>query len=98
MDDFTNWTPYPDDNLLGLTDSAQLNEAEAEGIARAEIFVFELDTEEPVSTWLILSIHKRAFGLLYDWAGTWRTTQVTAGAIGTAPAQPGTATHVSVCR
>lgn len=79
MDDNTNWTPYPDDNLLGLTDPDQINEFEAEGITRAELFVFELDSDEPLSTWLILAIHKLAFGHLYDWAGKWRITQVTVG-------------------
>lgn len=77
--DNTDWTPYPDDNLLGLTDADQINEAEAEGITRAELFMFELDSDEPISTWLMLAIHKLAFGHLYDWAGKWRTTLVTVG-------------------
>lgn len=86
MDDNTNGTPYPDDNLLGLTDSDQINESEAEGITRAELFVFELDSNEPISTWLILTIHTLAFGHLYDWAGKWRTTQVIVGQL--EPPQP----------
>lgn len=86
MDNNTNWTPYPDDNLLGLTDPERINESEAEGITKAELFVFELDSDEPISTWLILSIHKIAFGHLYDWAGKWRTTQVTVGQL--EPPQP----------
>lgn len=86
MDNNTNWTPYPDDNLLGLTDPDKINESEAEGITRAELYVFELDSEEPISTWLILTIHKLAFGHLYDWAGKWRTTQVMVGQL--EPPQP----------
>lgn len=86
MDNNTNWTPYPDDNLLGLTNSDQINESEAEGIARAEILMFQLDSEEPMSTWLIVAIHKLAFEHLYDWAGRWRTTQVTVGRL--EPPQP----------
>lgn len=79
MDNNTNWTPYPDDNLLGLTDLNKINEAEAEGITKAELYVFELDSDEPISTWLLLAIHKLAFGHLYDWAGQWRSAEVTVG-------------------
>lgn len=75
----TNWTPFPDDNLLGLTDKNQINEMEAKGIAIAELFIFELDTEVELSTTLLLEIHKIAFGQLYDWAGKWRTNEVTVG-------------------
>ncbi len=75
----TNWTPFPDDNLLGLTDKNLLNEYEAKGIAKAELYVFGLDTEIKISTTLILEIHKTAFGELYDWAGKWRTVDVTVG-------------------
>ena len=78
-DNQTNWTPFPDDNLLGLTDKNQINEFEAKGIANAELYVFELDTEILLSTNLILDIHKIAFGQLYDWAGKWRNTNVTVG-------------------
>lgn len=79
MGDNTDWTPHPDDNLPGLTDSDQINESEAEGLARAELFMFELDSEELISTWLVLAIHKLAFGHLYEWAGKWRTTFVVVG-------------------
>lgn len=75
----TNWTPFPDDNLLGLTDKNQINEMEAKGIANAELFVFELESDLELSTSLILEIHKIAFGLLYEWAGKWRTVEVTVG-------------------
>jgi cell filamentation protein len=75
----TNWTPFPDDNLLGLTDKNQINEFEAAGIAKAEIFTFELDIDIEISTMLILEIHKIAFEQLYDWAGKWRTTEVSVG-------------------
>jgi cell filamentation protein len=79
MIDNTNWTPFPDDNILGLTDKNIINEYEAKGLATAELYVFELDTETPISTSLILEIHRIAFGQLYEWAGKWRTTQVTVG-------------------
>ena len=79
MDDNTNWTPSSDDNKLGLTDKNLINEFEAKGIAAAELFVFELDSETSISTQLLLQIHQIAFSELYDWAGTWRTTTVTVG-------------------
>jgi len=79
MENQTNWTPFPDDNLLGLTDKNQINEYEATGIAKAELFVFELESDIEFSTTLILEIHKIAFGQLYDWAGKWRTTEVSVG-------------------
>lgn len=75
----TNWTPFPDDNLLGLTDKKQINELEAKGIANAELFVFELESDLELSTSLILEIHKIAFEQLYEWAGKWRTVEVTVG-------------------
>ncbi len=75
----TNWTPFPDDNLLGLTDKNEINELEAKGIANAEFFLFELDSEISISTNLLLEIHKIAFGQLYDWAGKWRIIEVTVG-------------------
>jgi len=79
MDDNTNWTPSPDDNKLDLTDKNLINEYEAKGIAAAELFVFELDSETEISTQLLLEIHRIAFSELYDWAGSWRTTTVTVG-------------------
>ena len=79
MSDNTSWTPFPDDNLLGLTDKSLINEYEAKGITKAELFIFGLDTEIEISTNLILDIHKTAFGELYDWAGKWRNVNVTVG-------------------
>lgn len=79
MKDNTSWTPFPDDNLLGLTDKNLLNEYEAKGITKAELYVFGLETEIEISTNLILEIHKTAFKELYDWAGKWRTVNVLVG-------------------
>jgi len=79
MDDKTSWTPGPDDNKLGLSDKNLINELEAKGIAAAELFVFGLDSDIPVSAQLLLEIHKIAFSELYEWAGKWRTNQVVVG-------------------
>jgi cell filamentation protein len=79
MEDNTNWTPLPDDNKLNITDKNIVNEIEAKGIATAELFVFDLESEVEISTQLILEIHRIAFSNLYHWAGSWRTTSVTVG-------------------
>jgi cell filamentation protein len=79
MNDNTDWTPFPDDNLLGLTDKNLINEYEAKGIMKAELYVFGLDTAIKISTSLVLDIHKTAFEELYDWAGKWRRINVTVG-------------------
>lgn len=79
MTNDTEWTPYPDDNLLGITDRDEINALEAKGLTEAELFVFGLDTDEPLTTSLILTIHKIAFGELYDWAGQWRIVDVRVG-------------------
>lgn len=88
MEDNTSWTPSSDDNKLGLTDKNLINEYEAKGIAAAELFVFGLDSDTPFSTQLLLEIHSIAFTELYNWAGKWRTTEVSVGQlIPPAPAQ-----------
>jgi cell filamentation protein len=92
MIDNTNWTPFPDDNFLGLTDKNLLNEYEAKGIIKAELYVFGLDTEIEISTSLILDIHKTAFEELYDWAGKWRNTNVTVGQL--TPPEPAQIIHL----
>lgn len=85
MNNDTEWTPYPDDNLLGITDRDLLNQHEAKGLATAELFMFGLESEEQLSTSLVLTIHKIAFGELYDWAGQWRTVEVRVGQLAPPP-------------
>jgi cell filamentation protein len=87
MEDDTNWTPFPDDNLLAITDKNLINEHEAKGITAAELFILQLDSETVFSAQLILEIHKIAFSELYVWAGKWRTVSVTVGQH--IPPQPG---------
>lgn len=79
MKDNTNWTPAPDENKLGLLDKNLINQFEAKGIAAAELFVLQLESDIQISTKLLLEIHRIAFAELYDWAGSWRTTMVTVG-------------------
>jgi cell filamentation protein len=92
MNDNTSWTPFPDDNLLGIANKSLLNEYEAKGITKAELYVFGLDTEVEISTILILDIHKTAFEELYDWAGKWRNVNVTVGQL--TPPEPAQVIHL----
>ncbi len=92
MDDNTNWTPSPDDNKLHLTDKSLINQYEAKGIAAAELFVFGLDSDTPISAQLICEIHRIAFSELYDWAGKWRTVAIAVGQL--TPPEPTQVPHL----
>lgn len=81
MENQTDWTSGPDDNKLELTDRNKINEIEAEGLIKAELFIFDLDESVEISAQLILEIHQIAFVKLYDWAGKWRQIDVTVGKI-----------------
>ncbi len=52
MEDKTSWTPFSDDNLLGIDDKELINAYEAFGISTAELFVFnsESDLEFPFNS------------------------------------------------
>ena len=76
-----HYTDAPEDNLLGLTDKAALNEQEALGVARVERYLLEeFDFPVDLSVGLLQDLHRRAFGHLYDWAGHWRTQVPNVGA------------------
>ncbi|HYV90226.1 MAG TPA: Fic family protein [Chitinophagales bacterium] len=77
--DNSSWTPLSEDNLLGLTDNDLINQHEAKGIAKAELYIFNLDENADISVPMIQEIHRIAFGELYHWGGKWRTTQVSVG-------------------
>ena len=79
MDNNTNYTSGPEDNLLGITDIDAINELETEGLSYAEILVFELVIDNEITADVILSLHKTAFEHLYDWAGKWRKIEVIVG-------------------
>ena len=81
MENQTNWTPGPEDNKLNLSDKDQINEIEAEGLIKAELFTFDLDESVEISVQLLLEIHRIAFEKLYDWAGKWRQIDVKVGKI-----------------
>ena len=76
-----HYTDAPEDNLLGLTDKAALNEQEALGVARVERYLLEeFDYPADLSVGLLQDLHRRVFGQLYDWAGHWRTQVPNVGA------------------
>lgn len=69
INDRQDQTPSPDDDKLGLTNKNQINEYEAKGIATAEFFVLQLESDVEISVQLISEIHRIALLQLYDWAG-----------------------------
>ena len=79
-DDNTGYTSPVEDNLLGLTSSKEINDAEAEGVVKAEYFITDLESDTQVTSALIKEIHKETFGHLYEWAGKWRTSTPRVGA------------------
>jgi cell filamentation protein len=79
MEDSTNYTEGPEDNLLQSNDSSLVNEIEAEGVLLAESMVMDIDISDDITPELILRLHSTAFEKLYDWAGKWRKIQVNVG-------------------
>ena len=67
-----HYTDAPEDNLLGITSRHLLDEAEAEGIMRAENVLLDLPEETDFTVNLLLHLHREAFGRVYEWAGHYR--------------------------
>ena len=64
-------------NLLGLTSSAEIALMEFEGFLKAEIFLTEsLKASTPINVKYICQIHRLAFENLYDFAGKYRTVNL----------------------
>ena len=74
------YTDVPEDNLLGLLTNQAINEAEALGVARAELWLTELDYPLEITVPFIRALHRTAFQHLYGWAGHWRTSTPNVGA------------------
>ena len=74
-----HYTDAPEDNLLGLTDRRLLDEAEAEGIIRAENLLYDLPEETDFTVALLLDLHRAAFGRVYEWAGQCRRSNPNVG-------------------
>lgn len=69
----------PEDNLLGLSDRRLLDEAEAEGIIRAENYLYDLPENTEFTVALLLDLHRAAFGRVYEWAGQYRRSNPNVG-------------------
>lgn len=69
----------PEDNLLSLSDRRLLDEAEAEGIIRAENYLYDLPENTGFTVALLLDLHRAAFGRVYEWAGQYRRSNPNVG-------------------
>ena len=56
-----HYTDAPENNLLGLSDRRLLDEAEAEGIIRAENYLYDLPEDTAFAVALLLDLHRAAF-------------------------------------
>lgn len=64
-------------NKKGITDLAQLQALEKAGLARAYIKLLpEMHVGTPLTCAIIRQIHLSIFGDLYQWAGRWRTVNI----------------------
>ncbi|MGD9126953.1 MAG: Fic family protein [Planctomycetia bacterium] len=64
-------------NKKGITDLPTLQVEEEEALAQAyEALLNEVRIDTPITCDLLLHIHDRVFGRLYDWAGRWRTVWI----------------------
>lgn len=64
-------------NKRGITDLAALQTAEEEELAKAYEELFsDVRLDTPMSCDLLKHVHQRIFGALYEWAGNWRTVQI----------------------
>ena len=74
MDDSTSYK----ETKQGIIPRSQLLPLEAEGVARGLEFVGAGEAF-PITSQAILNLHEVAFGPIFDWAGKWRTVDVTFG-------------------
>jgi Fic-DOC domain mobile mystery protein B len=89
FDDIPDATPLDPDSIAGLklsyvTNQAELNLAEEANILAA-LNWSRRRKDDPLQLPFVLELHRRMFGDVWSWAGTWRRTQtnvgVTAGVI-----------------
>lgn len=74
-----NSTPLTEEEKLQLkakwiTTRAELNELETKGIANAEIWLLK-NKKDILNETFIKNLHKKMFGDIWKWAGTFRTTE-----------------------
>lgn len=64
-------------NSLGITDLEALQREEEQGLIEAyQTLIGEVQTDTPLTCELIQRAHRLIFGKLFDWAGRWRTVQI----------------------
>jgi cell filamentation protein len=64
-------------NRLEICDLESLQLKEEAGLAKAyETLIGEMRIDTPLTCDLLKHIHQRIFGELFDWAGRWRTLQI----------------------
>jgi cell filamentation protein len=64
-------------NKAGIIDITTLQLSEEEGLSRAYgTLISEVRLDTPITTEFIKHVHQRIFGDLYEWAGRWRTVQI----------------------
>ncbi|QDT49930.1 Adenosine monophosphate-protein transferase VbhT [Symmachiella dynata] len=64
-------------NKLDLVDLESIYTAEEEGLANTyELLLSEVRTDTKMSCEILKYIHECIFGRLYEWAGRWRTVQI----------------------
>jgi cell filamentation protein len=64
-------------NKPGITDLRTLQVREEEGLAKAyETLLHDVRADTPITSDFIRDAHSRIFGDLFEWAGRWRTIQI----------------------
>ena len=70
--------------LKWITLRSELNEAEARNIAQAQVWLLSNKNKDVRADTFLRDLHKRMFGDVWKWAGTYRTSERN---IGVAPYQ-----------
>jgi cell filamentation protein len=64
-------------NKKGIADLAQLQALEEEGLAKAYgTLLAQVRVDTPLTSELTRYVHRQIFGDVYDWAGRWRTVNI----------------------
>lgn len=64
-------------NLRGIDDLTELQIIEEEELAKAyEVLLNQVRTDTPLTNELVRHIHATIFGDIFEWAGRWRTVQI----------------------
>lgn len=67
--------------LTWITLRSELNEAEARNIAQAQIWLMSNKNKDVCSDTFLRELHKKMFGDVWKWAGTYRTSERNIGVV-----------------